>query len=255
MIEIKDYIFSRLKRVDSHFNIAGKDLFDDEKLFYADDSILFVNNPIEHKTDSLESYYPLIENDENRYHIAANGKDADEIIDVIDKYNCDVIGELKVYKHYISNETNEELVHEDRSIIDNQYIISSGLPCFIHLDLCSRYAEEMLSEILEAHPERKIVLCHCGINELYSKDTAFERAIKLQHKYENLWLEISYFPVWMWFGKDHRKISKIDTDRLLLGSDFTSYDDITRWVPVIKNMDYWCKIINTQRNVKNLLKI
>ena len=49
-------------------------------------------------------------------------------------------------------------------------------------------------------------------------------------------------------------MSRIDTDHILLGSDFTkftTYDEITR---TLDCLDYWSKKINVRRNITKLLR-
>ena len=91
------------------------------------------------------------------------------------------------------------------------------------------------------------------MNDLNDKEFAFEKAIELQHKYNNLWLEISW-TAWEYIGKDHRKMSRIDTDRLLLGSDFSKFTTHKEIKYTLDCFDYWSKKINIKRNIIKLLR-
>ena len=254
MIEIRDYIFSRLNRVDCHVNLVG---INSKKEYpgFADGSIAMVNNDLMYSDTPLLPYIDelyQIKNDSHiDFHIALIGKDADELATICEKYPAEFIGEVKCYKHFITKEKHEEHYFSDTSIaLDERFI---DIPMFVHVDLINEEAQKILEDILSVNLDRPIILCHCGINKLDDKDSAFERAINLQHKYNNLWLEISWSALF-YIKDDHRKMSRIDTDRVLFGTDFTKFSSPDIIHKTLKYIDYWTSTINVRRNVNKLLK-
>lgn len=254
MIELKDYLFGKLNRVDCHVNLVGINSMENYTGF-ADDSIVMVNNALMYSDESLAKYvdelYKIRKDKHVNFHIAHIGKDANELLEICKKYPTEFIGEVKCYKHFVDNEKHEEHKVIDTSIaLDKNF---ANIPMFVHVDLINDEAQKILEEILSLNLDRPVILCHCGINKLDDKDSAFERAITLQHKYNNLWFEISW-TAWDYIGKDHRIMSRVDTDRVLLGTDFSKYTTKEVIESTLSYIDYWSKKISLRRNIIKLLR-
>lgn len=249
MIELKDYLFGVLRRTDCHVNLFGKNVLNHYPEF-AESSILFIDNDIKNMDDTLISYADRLETDKSfePYNISLVGKDKNETIQLFRKYNPSFIGEVKCFKHYTSSEGIDR-VYENYDIAFCQEI--KHLPIFIHFDLIDN--DTKLREILEFNPDRPVILCHCGLNDLDDKKYAFENAIELQHQYNNLWLEVSWV-TWDYIGKEYRLMSKIDNDRLLLGTDFSKFTTQEEIAKTLNYFDYWSQKINIKRNIIKLLR-
>ena len=177
-------------------------------------------------------------------------KDVKEIVEICKKFDPAFISEVKCYKYYKDSEEKEH-TYENYDIALSNCEEIKDLSIFIHFELIDD--DSKLREILEFNSNRPIILCHCGLNDLDDNMKVFEMALALQHAYNNLWLEVSCV-VWDYIGKDHRMMSRIDTDCILLGSDFTkftTYDEIAR---TLDCLDYWSKKINVRRNITKLLR-
>ncbi len=249
MIELKNYLFGILRRYDCHANLSGKNALDPYPAF-SESSILFIDNDIKNLDDSLIPYADILETDRftKQYNISLVGKDKNETIELFKKYDPSLIGEVKCFKHYVDSDGKEK-VYENYNIALCKEI--KHLPMFIHFDLIEN--DLKLREIIESNPERPVVLCHCGLNDLDDKTNAFEKAVALQHEYNNLWLEVSWV-AWEYIGKDHRKMSLIDTDRLLLGTDFSKFTTQEEIAKTLELFDYWSGKINIKRNIIKLLR-
>jgi predicted TIM-barrel fold metal-dependent hydrolase len=110
----------------------------------------------------------------------------------------------------------------------------------------------MFEEVLKLNANKKVVLCHCGINDLDNQDFAFKNAIELQHKYNNLWFEISW-KAYDYIGTNNRKIAQLDTDRIVLGTDLTKYISETDYKKTMELFRYWNNQIRNQANIRKLL--
>lgn len=251
MIEIRDYIFSKLNKIDCHVNKYGRNGLTNYSDF-SSGSIIFVENGIGKNAVDFLPYFKKIKKDKSVFDnniISYVGKDVNETIKIYKEFNPKIIGEVKCLKHYKDLNDGKEYTYENYEIALCDEI--KHLPIFIHYDLI--YDDAKLKEIIEFNPNRKVVLCHCGINEIDDPKIAFEKAIYLQHKYNNLWLEISWKAL-DYIGCDSMRLGKIDTDRLLLGTDFTVCDPIEKIEKRLKTFNYWYTKINLSRNITNLLK-
>ena len=254
MIELKDYIFARLNRVDCHVLFEGKNKLEEGYPVFAEDSILFVDNDIKNANEPLTSYFDKISDNLElgcKYHIAYIGKDLEETKALVKRHTPEFIGEVKCFKHYTDSE-GVERTHEDFSVAMCEDF--RDIAMFIHLDLIDERSVNFLKQILEMNPDRPVILCHCGMNSLDDREKAFKYAVDLQHKYDNLWLEISWSWAWDYIGTDHRKMSLIDTDRLLLGTDLSKFDPTEEYQKVLHNFDYWSKKMNIRRNVNKIIQ-
>ena len=254
MIELKDYIFARLNRVDCHVLFEGKNKLEEGYPAFAEDSILFVDNDIKNKNESLIPYFDKISDNLElgcKYHIAYIGKDLEETKWLVKHRAVEFLGEVKCFKHYTDSE-GVERTHEDFSIAMCEDF--RDIAMFIHLDLIDERSVHFLKQILEMNPDRPVILCHCGMNSLDDREKAFKYAVDLQHKYNNLWLEISWSWAWDYISTDHSKMSLIDTDRLLLGTDLSKFDPTEEYQKVLHDFDYWSKKMNIRRNVNKIIQ-
>ncbi len=250
MIELKDYLFSVLRRYDCHVNHYGKNAYPDYTAF-SFGSIIFVDNDIKNFDKPLLPYYEQMKNDFIHFahnYVAGVGKDAKETVEICQKFNTPFVGEVKCFKHYTDSEGIDH-VYENYDIAYCEEI--KNIPIFIHYDLVDD--DTRLREILEFNPDRQVILCHCGMNDMDDKEYAFENAIELQHQYNNLWLEVSW-TAWDYIGKDHRIMSRIDSDRLLLGTDFSKFTTHEEIKKTLDCFDYWSQNINIKRNIIKLLR-
>ena len=249
MKDLKEFLFGNLYRSDCHANLFGRNTMAKYPPINVETSIAMINNDIEYKDESLFKYFETYCKDHLKGAVAANGKDIDEIKKVIEishqQFVC--IGEIKGHKHYI-NQQKEEKQYDNAELAAQACELN--LPVFLHWDLDGA-CDDVLETIIK-NTTSKIVLCHCGMNDIDDKEAAFKKAVELQHKYSNLWIEISWV-AYSYIERDNRKLSQIDTDRLLLGTDLTNFDSKEDIDLTIANFDYWSKQLNQKRNIKNLL--
>lgn len=250
MISIKDFLFNRLNRVDCHANLYGESALD-KYCDIANDSIVMVDYSLRNSNTSLLKYYDELYSNLGSYHVSGIGKDLDETLEIYKKYKPEFIGEVKCYKHFKYNGDDKEHLLSDFSIAMCDKL--KDVTMFIHLDLIDDNSEENLIKILEVNENRPVILCHCGMNDIDDKDNSFERALKLQHSYNNLWFEVSWI-AWDYIKDNHRIMSKIDTDRLLLGTDFTKYTTEEEMKRHLSYFDYWSSKMNIRRNINKLIK-
>jgi Tat protein secretion system quality control protein TatD with DNase activity len=250
MISIKDYIFNNTEYCDSHANLLGQAVYDKYPSINPNNSIVMCNVLLEDNVSFLP-YFDKFVPENKQYIYSANGKDLDELKSVINKYEKHIrcIGEIKCYKHCIDH-TNKELECEDFSIVTN--LEFTKLPVFVHCDLSNERVVSMFEEVIKSNANKKVVLCHCGINDLDNKDFAFKNAIELQHKYNNLWFEISW-KAYDYIGTDNRKMAQLDTDRIVLGTDLTKYISETDYKKTMELFRYWNNQIRNQANIRKLL--
>jgi Tat protein secretion system quality control protein TatD with DNase activity len=251
MISIRDFVFNNLKLSDSHINLFGDSIYSDYSDFDILNSIVMCNISLDEENKSvLKTFDLFLSKDENKqYIISANGKDIDEIKTIIEKYKNQIkcIGEIKCYKHCI-NSKGEELESEDFSIPMN--LDFTDLPVFIHCDLINDRIVNTFEQVLKKNLNKKVVLCHCGINDLDNQEKSFKYAVDLQHKYNNLWFEISW-KAYDYINTDNRKLSQLDTDRIVLGTDLTIYDENVE--EILRLFKYWNNQIRNKTNIKKLL--
>jgi hypothetical protein len=235
--------------IDCHANIIGDYA---PSIQYPYGSILMIENGLINSDTSFEKFYDKLEKYKNDYIISANGKNVDEILSIVNKGYNTIIGEIKTYKCYFDQQ-DELNLYEDYSISLDKTLADTLIPIMVHCDLSNMHGVKVLEEILKINTKRKVVLCHSGINDVkVDKNIIFNRAIEFQHKYNNLWLEISWKPCIDFF--DDRKLSLIDTDRLLIGSDITIYDENQK-NEIYDSIKKLSRNINLKRNIENLINI
>lgn len=257
MRDIKDFLFGCVTRSDSHANLFGNNILKDYPAIDTDSSIAMINSDIKHKDKSLFEYFETYCKLHKNGPVAANGKDIEEICKVIKAYpkRTLCIGEIKCYKHYIGHTSGEQTYDDFKLAFDiSANPLTKDLPLFVHIDLVNDNAVEGLESLLKCNDKRKVVLCHIGINGLDNPDDAFKRAVDLQHKYQNLWFELSWHAL-KYIDKDSRKLFQVDTDRLVLGTDLTAYDAGEEVDRTMYLFDYWNKRLNQKTNIKKLLNI
>lgn len=255
MRDLKDFLFGCATRSDSHANLFGNNVLKDYPAIDIDSSIAMINSDIKHKDKSLFEYFESYCKLNKKGPIAANGRDIEEICKVVKSYpdRAKCIGEIKCYKHYIGHTSGEQTYDDFKLAFDiSANPLTKDLPIFVHIDLANNSAAEGLDTLLKCNNKRKVVLCHMGINALDSHTEAFKRAIDLQHKYQNLWFELSWH-AFKFIDVDARKLFQVDTDRLILGTDLTAYDSKSDIDRTIGYFDYWNQRLNNRTNIKRLL--
>lgn len=187
-------------------------------------SLYMVDNPIKYK-NSLVKYFTKNENILNHNLFLVIGKDIEETKLLLNKYkNSFGIGELKVYKQYISiNNKNTIKKYSNLQFLKDVLNLNIKKPIFIHYDIDNQSIID-LEKILGDYKDRTVVLCHCGMNELFDKEQTFELVRNLQQKYANLFLDISWVAL-DYFLENKQKFANLDNTRLLLGSDNNGLND------------------------------
>lgn len=253
MKDLKEYIFGSLNRIDCHVNLLGKNTLQKYPSFNKD-SILFVNNDINNFDEKLSPYFEQMMSNEKyalsifTNYVAVVGNNLNETIELNEKYKPRLLGEVKCFKRYNESKCNKGIFYENYDIAHCEEL--KNIPMFVHFDLV--YDDTRFKEILEFNPKRPIVLCHCGMNNIDDKQYAFENALELQHKYPNLWIEISW-AAWDYFGKDSQKLAQLNTDKLLLGTDFTVFDSVQKVKQRIDCLNYWTSKLNMKQNIERLV--
>lgn len=201
-------------------------LFNDELIEYpyenVDGKVIMVENSVKHTDRKLLPYF------DNFFKHSFNSKDSVLCVgcDRRDTYNIykkysdrfSGFGEVKCYKRCIDTEGNF-IEHFDIENLTSIFEMGVNKPIFIHWDLNGKHDDEF-EEILKKCPTAKIVLCHCGINELDNPYNAFKKACELQTKYTNLWLSISWFAL-DYFADHMHQLSFIPIpDHTIVGTDF-----------------------------------
>ena len=261
MVPLTDFLYERTSRIDCHANLFGPNVLHDKHPYIClGKSVIMVNNslPADGEAESLEPYYASIVDRRKAKgwskfdyrFVSCIGKDLEETKKIYqtDPDMFSFFGEVKCRKHYIGVKSKEEHYIEDYSIALDHVLAENGLPMFIHLDLNDDKAEEKLVEILELNPARNIILCHCGMNDIDNQYEAFDRAVKLQKEHNNLWLEISWVALDFLY-KDLEKYNKMDSSRILMGTDLTDLDDKEDIDYRLKIFDFWMKKNDWYRNL------
>jgi len=177
----------------------------------------------DHVGKSILPYFKKYENDIRKIlegghsYLCAIGNDKDDLEGVLKLWKFDAIGEVKVNKHFKSLDDKEYSYY-------NCDVLNTALPfekpIFIHFDLYDKTGD-ILDTILTRNANNKIVLCHCGMNDLDDQKKAFEYAIKLQSKHPNLWLEISWVAL-EYFIQHPLELNRFENpDRVLVGVDMS----------------------------------
>lgn len=236
---LKEFIFNNDNIIDCHFHGFGR--FGNIKP--NSNVLLMVDNPTR-RSYPLSKYFKENTNMLEKYSFLIIGCNFKETMYLYTKYpNCFGVGEVKVYKKYYSElESNTLLEFENRDFLID--ILESNIykPIFIHYDL-NKENYKWLDEILAKYPDKMIVLCHCGINEIFDKDEAFEIARNLQQKHSNLFLDISWVAL-KYFLENKYKLANLDNCRLLYGSDNNRF-----------NQDYFNDMIKISKYINNKVNL
>lgn len=236
---LKEFIFNNDNIIDCHFHGFGRF----GNINPNSNVLLMVDNPTR-RSYPLSKYFEENTDMLKKYPFLIIGCDFEETVNLYTKYpNCFGVGEVKVYKKYYSElESNELLEFENRDFLID--ILESNIykPIFIHYDL-NKENHKWLDEILAKYPDKMIVLCHCGINEIFDKDEAFEIARDLQQKHSNLFLDISWVAL-KYFLENKHKLANLDNCRLLYGSDNNRF-----------NQDYFNDMIKISKYINNKVNL
>lgn len=240
MKSLKEFLFNNTENIiDCHFHGFGKFGFIKPK----NKTLLMVDNPTRFNYP-LKPYFEKNKELLKEYPFLVVGCDSKETIDLFIKYqNCFGVGEIKVYKKfYPETEPNTLTEFEDKQFLIDILESNIDKPIFIHYDL-NKDNYKWLSEILEKHFDKTIVLCHCGMNEEFNKDEAFELVRCLQQKHSNLFLDISWVAL-KYFLENKYKLANLDNCRLLYGSDNNRF-----------NQDYFNDMIKISKYINNKVNL
>lgn len=200
--------------IDCHFHSFGCY----GKLENAYSNLHIVDNPIHYK-ESLYKYFKKYKSmfiDEMFLVIGKNIEDTKNIIKDFPNYFG--IGEAKIYKYYRPRHNPETIKeHSNYKLLQDLIDLKCNKPIFIHYDI-NEDNYKWLEEILTSNPNQTIVLCHCGMNEFFDKNKAFELSRNLQQTFHNLYLDVSWVAL-DYFLENKHKLANLDNTRLLLGSD------------------------------------
>jgi predicted TIM-barrel fold metal-dependent hydrolase len=255
-ISIKDYIFGNTNGFDCHANVIGSRALTDYPVFLDNSLIMAIDGYITSDKSNYDDIKQYCQKNKNAF-VAAKSNDIDELEKIVNDFsnNIKAIGEVICYKKDVENElgNGKDYIYDNFDLVF-EIAEKFDLPIFVHIDLIDEYSIKQLSKLLENNPNTNIVLCHLGINGVDDKTFAFEEAITLQHKYNNLWLELSWY-AYDFIKRDYRKLALMDSDRLVLGTDFTKFDSDDKIKNTLSMFKYWSNTINKKMNMKKLLKI
>ena len=215
MQSLTKYIFNSLNN-DFHYHGFGRD-----GIRYLDNpgTLYFVDNHIKYKDESLYEYFENFISEYPNTNYCAIGKDIEETKQLLNNFNPVGIGEVKIYKKYYDSD-NIMREYSDIKFLKELCKLDNNLPIFLHYDITT-YNYHALEDIIKSNPNRKFVLCHCGMNEVFNKHMAWDVSRELQSKYSNLWLDVSWVAI-EYFENNRKNLSNLDNCRLLLGSDNNS---------------------------------
>lgn len=247
-------------------------------LFDHENTIFDIYTP---KTKYLIGFADIDLNDINKY----NGKMLDLYKNYIDKYyndnqillatamNVEEIisiyeafpniikgfGELKMYNSYMGKDLPYKKISFLKKLCSYICKFNLSTPIYIHYSLTNDKDVQMIGNILKAYPNVKIVLCHCGMKKNNNNDFSYYSVINLMEKYSNLYVDISCVGLY-YFSKNPYKITNLDTNRVLLGTDFNikyfeHENDVTmKDEEIYNNILVLNKFVNSDHNVKKLFK-
>ena len=179
--------------------------------------------------DSLYSNY-IRYNKKDSDILLAGGQTADGLIALYEKYKDDIkgFGELKCYDYYNGQRLTPGYKNTLWLEPICEYIVKNGLhtPIYIHWNLDSKVDE--LDALLQKYPQVTFLVCHCGMDNIkhdsYKTMTdednkqCLTNLIDLMSRHQSLWTDVS------WAARDYfirhpRDLSKLDLDRVVVGSD------------------------------------
>lgn len=223
METLYNYINSIPKQLlmDSHVHLFNEKVMD-YPYREVDGRIIMVENSIRN-TDRIllpcfDNFFSL--NIGSKDSVLCIGCDREDTYNIYNKYSNKFsgFGEVKCYKHCVDVKGNE-LEYFDTDILESIFEMETNKPIFIHWDLNGKHDDEF-EEFLKNFRSTKIVLCHCGINDLDDQYDSFKKACELQAKYTNLWLSISWVAL-DYFYKNMTQLSFIPIpDHTIVGTDF-----------------------------------
>lgn len=205
--------------------------------------------------DYINNYY------KSNQYLLATAPTAEEAISIYEKFPNIIkgFGELKLYNTYKGKEVDYKKISIARTVCSYS-AKNKNLPVYIHYSLTNDREVERIDNLLKSFPTVPIVLCHCGMEDS-NKDFAYHAVVNLMCKYSNLWIDISYDAV-DYFVNNPMKLSNLDLDRIIIGSDITLKNFGKNHKNPIKECDEICsnvnklsKYINSDHNIKKLFQI
>lgn len=207
--------------MDAHVHLFNEDVVE-YPYKNIDGKVIMVENSINHTDRKLLPYF------DNFFKHSINTKDSvlcigcdrEDTYSIYKKYSDKFsgFGEVKCYKHCIDTNGNI-LEYYDTNLLTSVFELGVNKPIFVHWDLNGKHDDEF-EQILHDYPTAKIVLCHCGINELDDPYNAFKKACYLQTKYTNLWLSISWMALDYFINHMHQLSFIPIPDHTIVGTDF-----------------------------------
>lgn len=210
---------------DCHVHAFGRDgIGDYPNVSKTSKFISMVDNPLKYKGEKLESYFDEYFKGNGKHvlpgYVLCVGRDADETEVIYKKWHDNIagFGEIIAHKHYVDSDKKKHTI-TDITILNR--VAGYSLPVFVHWDLDGE-DDQSFENVLKEFPKTKFVLCHCGINELDDPYKAFLKAVKLQTKNPNLWLDISWKAL-DFICADMNRLPVIENlDHTLVGTDFNN---------------------------------
>lgn len=273
---IEKYITTNKMHVDAHihlFDWETKNIFDlynprtSFNKFVGFLGVDFYNVDKYTYEDCIKYYDNFIESNKSKdILLLASGLDAKTVIQNYENHR-DVIcgfGELLCYDEYDRIKLPYRDLNWIKEILDYN---TSHLPVYIHYSLVSDEYYKEIDDLISKYPDTPIVICHCGLPNIhegnYKKDfdTIFERFLRLQIKYKNVYTDVcdSAFP---YFKNNRNKLFKLDLNRVLIGTDLgpiyfrEMQNGIERKVSKsLQKFKLWGKSINNEYVVKKLFRI
>ena len=212
----------------------------------------------------IELYDNYIKNNWDRSQILlATAPDPMECISIYEKFPKIIkgFGEIKLYDVYKEAEVDYKKISYIHKLCKYLQDNKLKMPIYVHYSLTNNDEVDRLKKLLKTYPSIPIVLCHCGMDRhVDNKSFAYGAVMDLMNKYYNLWTDISYVAMGF-FNENPFKLSNMQKDRLLIGSDInvkllkhplTPKEDCENIYKMIDNLSQYCSF---DSNLKKLFEI
>ena len=215
----------------------------------------FMDIDFDHKNSVVESYDNYIKNHWNKDKeiLLATGFTIEDIKSIREKHTNVIkgFGELKCYDTYLGKKVPYKKISFAKQVARYSYEIGC-LPVYIHWSLTNNKDVENLENLLSTYNKVPIVLCHMGMcmkEEFH--DFAYTEAVRLQNKYNNLWIDISWDAA-EYLSNNLMLLSNISRDRIILGSDLNNKSFAGKDIHAIRNKKWG---IGKMATIKNYLQL
>lgn len=216
----------------------------------------YLNNEIiNYYDDFITKYY-----DPTKHILLATGITSEEIISIYKKYPTYIkgFGELKCYNKW----KNDKLPYDDLKWIQpllnfNQKL---KLPIYIHYNLDNPKRRKVFEKLLNIY-DMPFVLCHCGMVDNFDNQYIYSFVKDLLNKYQNLYIDISYFNSCEFFLSNPGLLLQLPLDRIIIGSDINPIINDVVENPIRQKDDCYKNMINLyqyydfSKSIKQLFNI